>query len=119
MSARLTEEQFVASFPRKPVEWPITGLNDEGGIDCYKTTELIGVLIGDVTVHDGAQLILRGIVTGNVVVEKAAVAYVHGMIAGDITVYGAIAMYGMVCGAFREEGDSAAFVSDRSVIASS
>ena len=116
MSTRLTEEQFVTSFPRKPVEWPITGLNDQGGIDCYKTTELVGILIGDVTVHDGATFILRGMVTGKVVVEKGAVAYVHGVVAGDVDVSGAIAVYGMVCGGFHEDGDSVAYLSDRSLV---
>jgi hypothetical protein len=118
MSVRWAEDQFLKSYPRKPVEWPITGLNDEGGIDCYKTTEVVGVLIGDATVHENSQLILRGMVTGNVVIEKGAVAYVHGVVAGDVTVQGAIAMYGVICGAFREEDDSVAFVSEHSVIAS-
>ena len=116
MSARCGEEEFLRHFPVKPVEWPITGLNDEGGIDCYKTTELVGVVIGDVTVRDGAQLILRGMVTGKVVVEKGAVAYVHGIVAGGVSVAGAIALYGMVCGAFVESGESIAFVSKDSVV---
>ena len=118
MPARWSEEQFLKTFPVKPVEWPITGLNDDGGIDCYKTTELVGVLVGDVTVHDGAQLILRGMVTGKVAVQKGAVAYVHGVVAGDVTVSGAIAVFGMVCGAFCESSDSVAFVSNDSVITS-
>ena len=117
MSQRLNETAFFQRFPLKPVEWPMTGLNDEGGLDCYKSTELVGVLIGDATVRAGAQLIVRGMITGHLKVEAGAVAFVHGVVCRDVTVDGAIAVYGMVCGALHENGDAVTFVSGGSVIA--
>lgn len=114
---RLKEEPFLQRFPIKPVEWPLTGLSDDGGLDCYKSTELVGVLVGDATVRAGAQLIVRGMITGNVMVEAGAVVFLHGVVCRDVTVYGAVAIYGVICGALHENGESVAYVSGGSVIA--
>jgi hypothetical protein len=96
MSERWNEKQFVEKFPPRQVEWPITGLSDEGGLDCYKDTEVVGILVGNATVHDGVMFILRGMVTGKLTVEHGAIAYVHGIVVGNVTVNGAIAIYGMI-----------------------
>ena len=118
MPKRVNEDAFLKTFPIKPVEWPITGVNDEGGLDCYKSAELAGLLVGDATVRAGAQLILRGMVTGSVTVEAGAVAFLHGVVCGDVTVYGAIAVYGLICGALHENGNSLAYLSSNSSEAS-
>lgn len=77
----------------------------EKSLDISNDTAIVmGTIIGDVHVRQGAMLDLRGTVTGNITVYGGAAVQLRGKVTGDITnLGGAINISGIVEGVVNFE----------------
>lgn len=58
--------------------------------------QLLGMIVGNVTVVDGGSFVCNGMVTRNVYVDGTSSASIYGMVNGHVTGYGSIEILGMV-----------------------
>ena len=58
--------------------------------------ELVGMIVGDVSVCEGGTFICRGMVIGNVYVDDDSSAIIRGMVLGNVAGAGSVEISGMV-----------------------
>jgi hypothetical protein len=77
----------------------------EENLTIAESTSLAGMVVGNVTVANGANLQLHGMVIGQLILEPGSETFVHGMVNGDVVNRGGyLFVFGTINGRIIEQG---------------